>query len=252
MKNKIIITILLALILLALLVTAAIWRYDDSGDASLILHLKLDGNANDSSGQGNDGTVSEAVPTNDGKFKGAYEFDGIDDYISIPESASIPAGTLNDNCTVSLWFKLNNASISDNPLVTSYTSSIDYARFWIRYVGGYIYARSSIYEDPIQFLETLNSNQWYHLVYAQNGTHQMGYLDGVLKQTLTHTSGADVLGVEVSLGADRDAGDGIPPLDGYLDEVRIYNRSLSASEIRELYNQSMKSNIFTLKGDPTN
>lgn len=77
--------------------------------------------------------------------------------------------------------------------------------------------------------------QWYHLVAIYDGTNLNLYINGVSAGTATYTFGAlsspDGL---FSLGGAGSTGNGF---NGSLDDVRIYNRALDASEINQLYGQ---------------
>ena len=75
----------------------------------------FNGNANDESGNGNNGTVSGATLTSDrfGLINKAYSFDGINDFIEILYSASLN----NSSGTVSVWIKSNGAQINSQKLI---------------------------------------------------------------------------------------------------------------------------------------
>ena len=77
-----------------------------SGTTKLLLHLN--GNSTDSSGNGNNGTVNGATSTNSGKFGGAYNFDGSNDYITLPSFSWIDGPF-----TFSAWIKRNNKNRRD-------------------------------------------------------------------------------------------------------------------------------------------
>jgi len=65
-----------------------------------VAYYHLDGDAFDSSGFGNDGTISGATSVEDGRIKGAYGFDGVDDYVSAPTN-----GFNTNTGTLSVWVK---------------------------------------------------------------------------------------------------------------------------------------------------
>ena len=76
--------------------------------ANLVALWHLDGNANDSTGNGNDGTLkpigSEPTWESPGKFGGALSFDGSDDYVEVYNSTSLKPS----NITVECWVRGNN------------------------------------------------------------------------------------------------------------------------------------------------
>ena len=71
----------------------------------LVGYWPLDGDANDTSGNGIHGTVYGAIPTSDqaGNFESAYSFDGANDYIQIPANALL---NQSNDFTISVWAKL--------------------------------------------------------------------------------------------------------------------------------------------------
>ena len=75
-----------------------------SDRASLVAHYTFDGNANDVSGNGNDGKVTGATLVADrfGKANSAYEFNGGPDYIKVPQNKSLE---IKNNITMSFWAK---------------------------------------------------------------------------------------------------------------------------------------------------
>lgn len=70
----------------------------------MVLFLPFNGNANDESGSGNNGTVNGASLTQDrfGINNKAYQFDGVNDYISIADNPNL----FSDELTISWWYKL--------------------------------------------------------------------------------------------------------------------------------------------------
>ena len=77
-------------------------------------------------------------------------------------------------------------------------------------------------------------NHWYHIVYVFNNGENKIYVDGQLKGTSSSNS--------INIGNGRDLyfgkfSDYWFPLDGSLDDIRIYNRVLLESEIQALYNE---------------
>src|SRR2546421_12059779 len=84
----------------------------------LVAHYRLNGNASDASGNGNDGVVHGAVPAIDrfGVSDGCFSFDGNGQYISAPAD-NLPV----TNRTISLWFKANR--VDNSPSLLGYGGS---------------------------------------------------------------------------------------------------------------------------------
>ncbi len=213
---------------------------------SLVGHWKLNGNALDSSTKGNDGTVTNALVTNKGKFKQAYEFDGVDNYINVSDNSGLDFTS--EDFSISIWIK---------PDIIEVAHILD--RGFYQVDGYYIDMRSS--SGQLQFVTSQSSqrqltysangviiaNIWQHFVVVRNGATVSFYKDGSEVSYTSQGTHQNPTSNERSLiiGASDI---GSLPFDGLIDEVKIYNRSLSASEIRQLYNESVQSNRFVIMG----
>jgi hypothetical protein len=209
--------------------------YDDS----LVLAMNFNNNSAigenstyfvDVSKYGNNGTCSGTTcPTynSSGKFGGGMQFDG-DDVVNISHSSSL---NLSNITTVGVWFNSNYFGPS-TPNTILGKKGVVYDEFWcdIRtsgthlICGGYNASGSAAYHDVTY---TFYTGRWYHLVVTYNGNRLTYYLDGNILgsvATLARDSGTNPLyiGKRGTLAA---------PFNGTIDEVRIYNRSLSADEI---------------------
>jgi hypothetical protein len=199
--------------------------------------------AKDSSGNGNDGTIHGATWTTGVSGK-ALSFDGVDDYVEIPHSDSL---TILRDITVEFWIKPNvipdegnywNVLIfwekgeneDNNAAYSIHLGNEGRIRFWHEYGTG-------INEEQ----ETSNAyitstEKFYHIVITRNcsSKQKQFYVDGALKETVSYIN--DGTGASNSLLYIGSAGDS-NSTNGIIDEVRIYNRALTESEIRALYEQ---------------
>ena len=210
----------------------------------------FNGNANDMSGNGNNGIVTGATLTNDrfGNPNSAYYFNG-NSYIVVPPSSSLD---LRNNVSVSVWIKSEaiNFSGGSHQIVFKgdnqdahdpyyLTISNGNARFG-RYVGnGYV---SILSEFSTSLLNTID---FFHIVgtYDSISGTQKIYLNGVLQtQTVTFTYvNYPTATMQNSIGADQSTNDQY--YHGVIDDIRIYNRALTQSEINQLYNESPNGTI---------
>ena len=81
-------------------------------------------------------------------------------------------------------------------------------------------------------------NEWHHVVVGRNSTHSYLYIDGVLNGTTADNTPADLTDV-ADLGIAGSGYGGWPggnSLGGRIDEVMIFNKSLSYTEIQDIYN----------------
>jgi hypothetical protein len=206
----------------------------------LVSYYKLDETtgttAYDAAGS-NNGTISGATYTSSGKINGAYDFDGTDDYIDSSVSTSENAGT------ISIWISPTSSS-KQNFFVFNQDSagSANYMQFGINSDGAvYIYIANG------NSLKTANSvistNSWHHVIIQSTGTEYKVYVNKVSK-SLSILSGSndgkwnnDIPGYNhYSIGALTRGAELYTPFSGKIDEVGIWSRALSSTEVSDLYN----------------
>ena len=217
-------------------------------NAGLVAYYPFNGNANDESGNGNNGTTNGVTLTTDrfGNSGKAYSFDGGTAYISV--SDSIPLRLANTDFTLSAWVyeTARNSSFCDAILTKRGSGSGDGwlwsvrgelgaieserlpGRLWYQVCGGG--------EPRAVSASVLPLNGWHHLVatYTKaDGTIRI-YEDGVLDNTTTGIPSPNAAtSAALHIGDDSD---GSPyNFHGKIDDVRIYNRALSSSEVMQLY-----------------
>jgi hypothetical protein len=209
----------------------------------LVAYYPFNGNANDASGNDNHGNAFGAVLTADifGNPNSAYYFDGIDDYIEIPNDISLNFGI--EDFAISLWLKYPSqaggnydystvfikAENPNNPY-EGITLFVDYR------TPGVACFRTTYDYEMFSNSNNLNNDAWRHFVLVrQNGILKIfinGSLDNSQNLPITNVSN----NANIFLGRNH-----IYPTHqnflGKMDNVRIYNRALSDAEIQELYNQ---------------
>ncbi len=194
------------------------------------------GNANDESGNGNDGVVNGATLTEDrfGVANAAYGFDGVDDFIqaSVPQ---LPQG--NSDRTQSLWVKLNSIpNAGDGYYFLSY-GSYEVSSFEGNIVGianntPIITWRYSPYGIPyIDYPSVAELNTWYHLVAVVDNANAKLFINGEIVSE-SDASNWNTLLTDLFIGRKVDSGGYIP---GSLDDIGIWNRALTPEEVHELY-----------------
>jgi len=214
-------------------VIAPVWygTSNSSTEANLVGHWAFEGDARDLSGNGNDGTITGAKVTRGVKGRG-MEFDGVDDVVDF-SSISLK------NYTLSAWVNIDN---DDNNMILGQSGANPYLSIRVNGIG---HKQSN--NDAVTYFDTFNQNQWYHIVLVVDGSNRSFYIDGVHKQTNTSL----VITTDTYSKIGNYYTDVTLPFGGSIDEVRIYNTSLSAGEIAELYNSS-KSYHLSLKTHPVN
>jgi len=199
----------------------------------LVGYWPFNGNANDESGNGNNGTVNGATLTSDrnGNPNSAYHFTlANSNYINCLGN-NIPIGSTSS--TMSIWF--NAAGFSNSGASRAMMSFGMWNGNQARYIGQR--GGSSNLITYAQFGNdkncTLNYllNTWYHFVATYESGVVKIYINSNLLGTYTITGTATAVG-NVYFGSHPRLGD---YFDGNLDEAAIYNRALSQSEITQLY-----------------
>jgi len=184
----------------------------------------------DRSGWNNHGTIYNATWTKVWR-DWLLSFDGVDDYVRVANSASL---NLTSALTVSLWFK--TSVVHDGALVWKAQSTYLPA-YGVAYFG-------SSYGEIIGRIVDVNGNchvvefpwvadgVWHNLVMTYDGTTQKLYLDGVLKSSNSWTGTVITTNYDVLIG-DRETYHSY--FNGLIGEVRIYNRALSADEVKRAF-----------------
>jgi hypothetical protein len=201
----------------------------DALDPSLVGWWQLDEGvgvkASDSSGSGNDGALTNGAAWTTGRTGGGVVFDGVDDYVRVAESASL-AGT--DEMTVSLWLFATARTAGLNPRLCAHLGAWDIKL-------NYDSPQLTLASGPLAISAShVPLDEWHHLavVFARGAV--TFYLDGVktLLSDTTFVGGENLgTGVELRFGA---AGPTTDPFTGSLDDIRLYNRALAATEVSAL------------------
>lgn len=204
----------------------------------LVAYYGFNGNANDMVG-GNNGSVYNAFLTTDrfGNANSAYSFNGSSSYIDLGNSPSFNFGS--NNFTLSCWVNVNP---SDNyGYIISKYKNPDPLSYGIGTTGSSVYAFFSgdTAGNSINGTQSLKDSNWHFLsVTFTRGDAIRAYIDGTLNQTASISSavGYQTNSQSLLFGKLSD-GSGLGPqyYNGLLDEVSIYNRALSASEVSQLY-----------------
>ncbi len=196
--------------------------------------------AADSSGTGNNGTLTGTPTWSTGKLGQALDFDGhgSGDYVSVPNHSSINFGA-SQNFTISAWVKSTEASNSYPAIVHKLANPGGIRTSWdlvMDSVSSYkpmfeVWVSNVFYQ--VTGPTPINDGAWHHVVGMRQGSTIFLYQDGVFAGSLSASSASLAHTQPLRIGAD-DTGDS--EMDGQIDDVRIYNRALSLSEITAIYN----------------
>jgi len=201
------------------------------------------GSAVDISGEGNDGALVDDVSWNSTggrNLTGGFSFDGAGDYVDF---GATDFGANQTEISVSAWVYNNPGSYNKRVFSQAATAggngidmywhgSLDIIFFTIR--------NASFGSAPAY--EWCPSGEWVHVVGTYNETAAYIYINGVLGTTWGPAASVGPVHDSVyksaigADGVDGGSGDGARHWNGSIDDVMIFNRSLSATEITNLYN----------------
>jgi hypothetical protein len=196
-------------------------------EEGLIAYYPFNGDAEDATGNGNDGTVNGATLTADrsGNAESAYNFDGDDDYIDLPDDAvNTSAGS------VCAWFLARSKTEGSNDRVfsMSYFASPGGTRLYLSLASNQEF-RAAFIDDQLGDVP-ITYGAWQHTCFTWNSDSSELYLNGTLEDI---SSGGEPTNGRVNLGS---YGEGFKHfLDGKIDQVRVHNRPLTEEEVQQLY-----------------
>ena len=203
----------------------------------LVAYYPFNGNANDESGNANHGIVSNATLTNDrfGNLNNSYNFNGIDNYITIPFS---PKFNLDNSFSFSIWINPQNISLSqriidrstggtsDDWMIDLSANPADIGK--IRCIAGGAGSSNLSYSNPVITKE----NIWYLVNVTYDLKDIRFYINGILDKISPLTSSTPTSTNPVRIGVATVGNANF--FNGKIDDIRIYNRALSQAEITYL------------------
>lgn len=209
----------------------------------LVAHWKLNETsgtiAEDSAGS-NDGTLLNGPVWTAGQIGGALDFDGINDIVDCGSSFGAVVGS--NTKTILAWAKSAKTDYSTEGRILTLYRYNGYSGFSIGTSGQPAVWRA-LYSTPpkdsayLTSASPLSVNQWTHIALVQNGTNVYLYINGILEDSASNAINPFFGSPNATIGAWHYTLSPIPelPFDGTIDDVRIYDRALSDSEVRQLY-----------------
>ena len=204
--------------------------------SGMISYWKLDetsGNtASDSIGN-NDGTLRNNPIWATGQVGNALRFDGNDDYIDLNDDNSLNLG---DTWTLMEWIYPESLTTENNAIIIHYdTSEITQNEY---YVSGPQQNKIAYYSVEMGTsavsITKLSENNWYHTAITYDNGNVNFYLNGQPDGGTTGYTTGDWDG-----GTKEISHSGTEPFNGIIDEVSIYNRALTPTEIKDQYDNGL-------------
>jgi hypothetical protein len=209
----------------------------------------FNGNANDESGNNNNGTVNGTVLTTDrfGITNKAYSFDGNADFIDCGNNSSV---NISGSITISSWILANNFD-NDHGIVSKMNTSGVCAYNLVTSSAFSITPLNKLrWDNSCNFLfsNAITSNNWIHVVvtYDNSTLEKNIYLNGLLSASNFSPQSSITLNSDnLFIGAHQPSNDANWSWDGKLDDIGIWNRILTTCEIQNLFTSTSPMNTTT-------
>jgi len=196
------------------------WTFDE-GSGSV---------AADSSGNGNDGTLNGPVEwTTEGKLGGALKFTGPYNFVQVQSSPSL---NMTSAITISVW--INPSWTGNNRILQKSSGGGDnqyrLIKEWGDHTKFHLPGVGELY--PQDTLPPLG--EWTHLAATYDGSSMKLYFDAVVVAEMDASGEMGTSDGTLCIGTKHETAPAGDEFNGILDDVRIYNRALSHSEIKKL------------------
>jgi len=218
-----------------------------------LYHLNNDSSAgeNDShvydwSGNSHNGTPNDnAIYTSSGKLKGSYSFDGAGSDRITCENFNFSA----DNFSISAWIKIEDG---DQAMIVTrsgnnFAAGDTGVRFQMQATGTVQLhiSNGTVGSDGwVSSTNTVNDGEWHHVVAVRKGTEAHIYIDTAKDSDLSMPSGSCDYEDYLTIGGSTS---GVRIFNGSIDEVAIWNRSLTDQEVNILYDKGRDKLLYTNK-----
>ena len=205
--------------------------------SGLTMWLAGDGNAFDRSGHDNSGTLVNGASFGPGLVEQAFAFDGVDDQVVVPHN---PNQNVGSGLTVDAW--VYPASLGHGKTIIQKRSASN--------IGGYVFetaAQPFATDNSLQFVimiggvyhflgtgAVLTPNAWQHVAATYDGAMMRIFVNGIEVASMPQTGAIDSTTDPVVIG--RNVATPSFAWQGMIDEVELFNRALSPSEIQGIVN----------------
>jgi hypothetical protein len=215
----------------------------------LVGYWPFDGNANDASGNGNNGVVNGPTLTSDrfGNNNSAYSFSN--NYILVPSSTLFDSNDL----TISMWVSSSNIQRQVALIRLTYDNASN-EHFGIAFNDNSQYGVSIVakYDNPNcmkgigwqknEEIQNIMDSDFHHIVGAINGNTLKLYIDGLLVNTLISPQSQTSSCWNGDLQIGRNWNQFTDYFQGKIDDIGFWNRPLTQQEITDLYDSVLSTN----------
>lgn len=189
----------------------------------------------DLSGLDNDAYLRNGPTYVAGRFDQALDLDGFDDHVQLPFAESLAFG--DGDFTAMTWFRYG-ATQTDQAILWSYQVGSGLSQFWLRAEPGANrlrgYLQTAHGSAQVVSAQDYANNAWHHVAIQRSGSTLKLFVDGAQVASVTAPAGtvSPIRPFKMVAGQRLD---GTQRLDGQLDELRMYNRALTLTEVRDAW-----------------
>jgi hypothetical protein len=210
---------------------------------------RYDSSPNDSNDLTDNNTVGYSTDSQEGSNSADFE-NGQSEYLSIADASQTGLDITGDLSIVA-WIKPESFPVTIHTIVAKYTADtgkrgyLFYTRDW----GSGEKLSATLSDDGTtqniaKGATTLSAGTWYHVAVVYDGTDIRLYVDGSLDSNgadnpKTYSGGIYDTGEDFVLGSESDASTNWH-WDGLMDEVAVFDRALSASEVSDIYDNGIQ------------
>jgi len=197
----------------------------------------------DSSGNELNAYVGRALSGVAGKKGACLLFDGVNSYTAVNDNSLLDFGT-SDSFSISAWVKLNN-DIKDWRVIVGKANNSSLDGYILRHsqngnLSMMVEEKDGDYQSNAIANQDYRDGKWHHVVGVIDRQNEINviYVDGYKKgESSIINLGSLVNNYNLNIGSLEQSGGA--SFSGLIDEVKIYNKALSLSEIQQLYGQQI-------------
>jgi hypothetical protein len=188
--------------------------------------------ANDSTGNGNTGTLTSGPAWTTGKIGAGVSLDGVDDYINVPFSTSLDFSGTN-KMTVSTWYK--TSEVKSDAFIVIHNSTGATGRI-LEMASGRLYFQLGNGTTLVSVSDpaVTADGKWHYGVATYDGSNLRLYRDGLLVATNAQTGNLPTTSAGNLIGQGNNS---LRYFTGQLDQIRFYNYARSAAQVAWDYNR---------------
>ena len=167
-----------------------------------------------------------------GKFGSALQFSG-SNYVEVPDSSSLD---LSSQVTITAWINPSSIGSYNRIVAKSYTSNtLPYTMYGLLFDNANhlrLEVATSGTQNEVNGVTTIPTNVWTFVAGTYDGSTMKIYVNGNLDNSYSHSGLIDIDNMPLSIGR---SGFGSNYFTGKIDEIKIWNRALTADEIKKEY-----------------